>query len=93
MAVLVRGQKVDLTKANPALGKIKVGLGWDISNSDQTFHLNATALMVNVAGQIASKENIVFYNNLISLNGEVQLSRDSRKGEDAGDDVQIIINL
>ena len=27
---LSKGQKVDLTKSNPGLSKISVGLGWDI---------------------------------------------------------------
>ncbi|MGK7379128.1 TerD family protein [Planococcus sp. 1R117A] len=93
MAVLVKGQKVDLTKANPTLAKIKVGLGWDIGSSNQTLDLDAVALMVNAAGQLANKENIVFYNNLISRDGAVQLSKDNRTGEGAGDDEQIIIDL
>ena len=33
MVVLVKGQKVDLTKANPALARLKVGLGWDTGTS------------------------------------------------------------
>lgn len=93
MAVLVKGQKVDLTKANPALAKIKVGLGWDIDSSDQTLDLDAVALMVNTAGQLASRENIIFYNNLISQDEAVQLSKDNRTGEGSGDDEQIIIDL
>lgn len=92
MAVLVKGQKVDLTKANPALAKIKVGLGWD-TGSGQTFDLDAVALMVNEAGQLAGKEKIVFYNNLKSTDGAVHLSKDNRTGEGAGDDEQILIDL
>lgn len=83
---------MDLTKANPALEKIKVGLGWD-TGSTQTFDLDAVALLVNATGQLANKENIVFYNNLTSQDGAVQLSKDNRTGEGAGDDEQIIIDL
>lgn len=92
MAVLVKGQKVDLTKANPALAKIKVGLGWD-TGSGQTFDLDAVAMMVNEAGQLAGKEQIVFYNNLKSTDAAVQLSKDNRTGEGTGDDEQILIDL
>lgn len=93
MVVLVKGQKVDLTKANPSLAKIKVGLGWDTGSSGQTFDLDAVALMVNEAGQVAGKESIVFYNNLKSTDAAVQLSKDNRTGEGAGDDEQILIDL
>lgn len=92
MAVLVKGQKVDLTKANPALTKIKVGLGWD-TGSKQVFDLDAVALMVNETGKLIGKERIVFYNNLKSADGAVQLSKDNRTGEGAGDDEQILIDL
>lgn len=92
MAVLVKGQKVDLTKANPALTKIKVGLGWD-TGSKQVFDLDAVAFMVNETGKLIGKERIVFYNNLKSADGAVQLSKDNRTGEGAGDDEQILIDL
>ena len=31
---LSKGQKVDLTKGNPGLTKIMVGLGWDVNGFD-----------------------------------------------------------
>ena len=31
---LKKGQKVDLTKGNPSLKKITVGLGWDVNRYD-----------------------------------------------------------
>ena len=31
---LSKGQKVDLTKGNPGLTKIMVGLGWDVNAFD-----------------------------------------------------------
>ena len=31
---LTKGQKVDLTKGNPGLKKIMVGLGWDVNAFD-----------------------------------------------------------
>ncbi|WP_033541744.1 TerD family protein [Planococcus sp. CAU13] len=93
MAVLVKGQKVDLTKANPALAKISAGLGWDTGSSAQTMDLDAVALLVDAAGQVAGKEYVVFYNNLASPDAAVQLSTDNRTGEGAGDNEQILIDL
>lgn len=40
MAVLVKWQKVDLTKTNPKLNKIKVGLRWDTFTSGKTNTIN-----------------------------------------------------
>ena len=38
---LSKGQKVDLTKGNPGLKKILVGLGWDVNSFDSGFVLQA----------------------------------------------------
>ena len=45
---LSKGQKVDLTKGNPGLKNIMVGLGWDVNAFDSRadFDLDAAAFMV-----------------------------------------------
>ena len=44
---LSKGQKVDLTKGNPSLKKVMVGLGWDINGYDGAdFDLDAAAFML-----------------------------------------------
>ena len=45
---LSKGQKVDLTKGNPGLTKIMVGLGWDVNafDSGSAFDLDAAAFLV-----------------------------------------------
>ena len=44
---LSKGQKVDLTKGNPGLKNIMVGLGWDVNafDSGADFDLDAAAFM------------------------------------------------
>ncbi len=47
MAVsLAKGQKVDLTKTNPGLTKVRVGLGWDTNKYDgqSDFDLDAESI-------------------------------------------------
>ena len=46
-AYLKKGQKVDLTKGNPGLSKIMVGLGWDVNRYDggHDFDLDASAFL------------------------------------------------
>ena len=45
---LQKGQKIDLTKTNPGLSKITVGLGWDVNKYDggSEFDLDASAFLL-----------------------------------------------
>jgi tellurium resistance protein TerD len=44
---LIKGQKIDLTKSNPNLKKVIVGLGWDVNRYDggHAFDLDASAFL------------------------------------------------
>ena len=55
---LTKGQKVDLTKGNPSLTKIVVGLGWDVNvyDSGAAFDLDAAAFMTNSAGKCPTEK-------------------------------------
>ncbi|WP_169089890.1 TerD family protein [Paenibacillus sp. PL91] len=92
---LSKGQKVDLTKSNPGLSKIAVGLGWDVNKYDggNAFDLDATAFCLNASGKVNSEKEFIFYNNRSNTNGSIVSSGDNRSGEGAGDDESIKINL
>lgn len=92
---LSKGQKVDLTKANPGLSKIAVGLGWDVNKYDggNQFDLDATAFCLNSSGKVNSEKEFIFYNNKTNSNGSIVSSGDNRSGEGSGDDENIKINL
>ncbi|TFE22826.1 TerD family protein [Cohnella luojiensis] len=96
MAVnLSKGQKVDLTKSNPGLVKVKVGLGWDTNKYDggSSFDLDASAFCLNASGKVNSDRDFIFYNNKSIANGAIQLSGDNQTGEGAGDDESLAIDL
>lgn len=96
MAVsLTKGQKVDLTKDNPGLSKIIVGLGWDTNKYDggADFDLDAAAFLLNAEGKVTSDGDFVFYRNLKHTSGAVEHLGDNLTGEGDGDDEQIKINL
>jgi len=59
---LQKGQKINLTKSNPGLSKIKVGLGWDINQYDggHDFDLDASVFLLNATGKVNSEEDLVF---------------------------------
>lgn len=96
MAVnLAKGQKVDLTKSNPGLTKVIVGLGWDTNKYDggKDFDLDATAFCLNETGKVSSDADFMFYNNPSNDNNSIVLSGDNRTGEGAGDDETVKIDL
>jgi len=92
---LQKGQKVDLTKGNPSLSKILVGLGWDTNKYDGgfDFDLDAAAFLLNANGKVNEDEDFIFYNNLKHKSGAVEHMGDNLTGEGEGDDEEIKIDL
>ncbi|CAG7839167.1 General stress protein 16U [Clostridium haemolyticum] len=96
MAVsLSKGQKVDLTKTNPGLAKVVVGLGWDTNKYDggNDFDLDAAAFLLDRNAKVVSEGDFVFYNNLKHDSESVIHLGDNRTGEGDGDDEQISVEL
>lgn len=92
---LQKGQKVDLTKGNPSLSRIIIGLGWDIKRYDggHDFDLDASAFMLGSSDKVVSDMDFIFYNNLKSKCQSVTHTGDNLTGEGEGDDEQIIVDL
>ncbi|MEI3347494.1 MAG: TerD family protein [Dysosmobacter sp.] len=88
---LQKGQKVDLTKGNPGLKNIMVGLGWDVNKYDggADFDLDAAAFLLGENGQTPTTDEFVFYGNLKHKSGAVEHMGDNLTGEGDGDDEQI----
>ena len=63
---LQKGQKVDLTKGNPTLKHVLVGLGWDVNRYDGgfAFDLDASAFLLGANGQTPNTAAFIFYGNL-----------------------------
>ena len=96
MAVsLKKGQKVDLTKTNPGLKEILVGLGWDVNKYDggKDFDLDSSVFMLNANGKVNSDDDFVFYGNLKHKSGAVEHMGDNLTGKGEGDDEEIKIDL
>ena len=58
LLIYQKGQKVDLTKKNPGLKKIMVGLGWDVNafDSGSDFDLDAAAFMLGANGKCPTEK-------------------------------------
>ncbi len=92
---LQKGQKVSLTKGNPGLSKVVVGLGWDVNQFDTggDFDLDAAAFLLTDSGKISTQSDFVFYGNLEHPSGSVKHLGDNLTGAGEGDDEQIKIDL
>ena len=92
---LQKGQKVDLTKTNPGLIKITVGLGWDVNKYDggNDFDLDAAAFLLGESGKVKDQSDFVFYSNKEHTSGSVIHMGDNRTGAGEGDDEVIQVDL
>ena len=88
---LKKGQKVSLTKDNPGLAHVVVGLGWDVNGFDTggAFDLDAAAFLLGENGKTTRGEDFVFYGNLRHPSGAVEHLGDNLTGVGDGDDEQI----
>ncbi|UDB46472.1 TerD family protein [Bacillus safensis] len=92
---LSKGQRVDLTKTNPGLTKVMIGLGWDTNkySGGAEFDLDASAFLVDTNNRCQQDTDFVFYNNLQHPSGSVTHTGDNRTGEGDGDDEQILVDF
>ncbi|MBE5786001.1 MAG: TerD family protein [Clostridiales bacterium] len=92
---LSKGQKVDLTKTNPGLQRLHVGLGWDTNRYDggYDFDLDAVTFMLQGNGKVGSDDDFVFFGNKRHASGAVESMGDNLTGAGDGDDEVIKVNL
>lgn len=95
MAVsLTKGGNVSLSKTDPTLKNLIVGLGWDARPTDGAdFDLDASAFLVKEDGKVRSDSDFIFYNQTKSTCGSVEHTGDNRTGVGDGDDEAVIVLL
>ena len=87
---LSKGGNINLTKTDPLLKNIKIGLGWEVRVTDgETFDLDASVLMVKADGNARSDNDFIYYNQKKSACGSVQHNGDNKTGQGNGDDESI----
>lgn len=91
---LQKGGNLSLSKEDPGLSKILVGLGWDPRATDGAeFDLDASAFLLGANGKVRGEQDFIFYNQLRSPDGSIEHTGDNRDGEGDGDDESIKIDL
>jgi len=91
---LSKGGNVSLSKEEPGLEKVLIGLGWDTRSTDGTdFDLDASAFLLAGGDRVRGDGDFIFYNNLRSTDGSVEHTGDNRTGEGDGDDEALKVDL
>lgn len=91
---LSKGGNLSLSKTDPNLKKVVVGLGWDARSTDgQDFDLDASAFLLNNLKKVRGEHDFIFYNQVRSPEGSVEHTGDNRTGEGDGDDESVNIEL
>ncbi len=88
---LQKGNSFNLSKEEPSLKKVMIGLGWDMSH--HKIDMDASAFMLGANKKLPADEYFVFYNNLKSPDGSLQHTGDNKTGEGSGDDEMLLANL
>ena len=91
---LSKGGNVSLSKTDPGLKQVLIGLGWEARSTDGVdFDLDASAFLLTESGKVRGDNDFIFYNNLRSVDGSVEHTGDNRTGAGEGDDEALKIDL
>ena len=91
---LNKGGNLSLSKTDPSLTQVLVGLGWDARATDGAdFDLDASAFLLNNSDKVRGESDFIFYNQTRSPEGAVEHTGDNLTGEGDGDDESIKIDL
>ena len=91
---LNKGGNLSLSKTDPTLVRILIGLGWDERATDgASFDLDASAFLLTASGKVRGDHDFIFYNQLKSQDGSVEHTGDNRSGQGDGDDESRLVDL
>ncbi|PWF54901.1 TerD family protein [Massilia glaciei] len=91
---LQKGGNVNLSKTDPNLTQVLIGLGWEArATQGSDFDLDASLFMVQENGKVRGDHDFIFYNQLKSTCGAVEHTGDNKTGDGDGDDEALKITL
>jgi tellurite resistance protein TerA len=87
MVYLVKGQKADLTKTNPSLQKVIIGMGWKSSNT--SIKVDFSAFLLTSASKVTRDDDLIFYGNPTGPNNSISIPN----GNASQDKAQVVVTL
>lgn len=88
---LIKGQKCNLTKDEPHLTRIIVGMGW--GNTGSGVEVDGSAFLLTPAQTVSTDEDFIFYGNSSASNQSVAMLSDKSAYEGLTDNTQIAVEL
>ncbi|OMF36870.1 tellurium resistance protein TerA [Paenibacillus sp. FSL H8-0548] len=88
---LLKGQKADITKNNPSLKSILIGMGW---NSAAGIDIDFSSFLLRASGKVAGDSDLIFYSNPKDSSGSIELVGENKRNV-AGkvDKEQVVVRL
>ena len=91
---LNKGGNLSLSKTDPSLNQVLIGLGWDARATDGVdFDLDASAFLLAANDKVRAETDFIFYNQTRSPEGSVEHTGDNRTGAGDGGDEAVKIDL
>ncbi|WP_019911988.1 TerD family protein [Paenibacillus sp. HW567] len=88
---LIKGQKCNLTKDEPHLTRIIVGMGWHHTRSE--VEVDFSAFLLTPAQTVSKDEDLIFYGNPSTADQSVAVLSDKRAYAGLTDNTQIAVEL
>lgn len=73
---LMKGQKADITKNNPTLKNLLIGMGW---SSAEGIDVDFSAFLLRSDGKTAGDQDLIFYSNPKGASGSIELAGDNKR--------------
>ena len=86
---LQKGGNISLSKVEPGLRSVQIGLGW----AEGLYDIDASAFLLAGNGKVRSDADFIFYNQPESSDGSVRHLGDNRSGVGEGDDEMLKVQL
>ncbi|RRJ63288.1 tellurium resistance protein TerA [Paenibacillus oralis] len=89
---LIKGQKADLTKNNPNLNNVIVGMGW--LNANSSLEVDFSAFLLAQNSKVTKDEDLIFYGNPTGPNQSITvLSNNKQVYSGVADQAQLAVSL
>lgn len=89
---LIKGQKCSLTKDNPLLGRIIVGMGWNEARAG--VEIDFSVFLLTASQKVATEKDLIFYGNPAAPDQSVVILPPAQRVHSGpADDTQIAVEL
>ncbi|SCW44543.1 tellurite resistance protein TerA [Paenibacillus tianmuensis] len=89
--VLAKGQKADLTKSNPNLSTVVVGMGWKSPGS--SIEVDFSAFLLSGVSKVTKDEDLIFYGNPSGPNNSMYVNNNLSSYAGIQDKAQLSVSL